>query len=219
MSREQQTTASTSAEHRDAEDISGVTRFPGLLRTCWKLMDIQWANIIAPLLQGLEYSTVIDTGEWPWPQCTAARPKAGLVYCIDIDPENIKFLKQRYGGDKNDFVMLRNDGATLPFFKESRHRLVVLLRCARPLRSRDCTILLKRRLSGTADGRSRFHTLFHYYGKPRGHFSNNPHWRNFMSFELFSHLAIKAGFAIRCGQKIDWGNVPDLDCVFLLRKE
>jgi ubiquinone/menaquinone biosynthesis C-methylase UbiE len=56
-----------------------------------------------------------------------------------------------------------------------------------------------------------------YTGNPGGDFTTNPHWRNFMSKELFAHYAIKEGFKIIEQKVIDW-SVPNLDCLSLIQK-
>ena len=180
-------------------------------------LDIQWANIIAPLLQGLEYSTVIDLASGHGRNARRLAEKARLVYCVDINPENIKFLRQRFADDQR-FVVVHNDGSTLSFFEKSS---VDLLYCFDALVHFDLEIIQSYLKEGYRVLRTGGHAFIHcsnYTGNPGGHFSNNPHWRNFMSFELFSHLAIKAGFAVRHARKIDWGDVRELDCVFLLNK-
>jgi SAM-dependent methyltransferase len=181
-------------------------------------LDIQWANIIAPLLQGLEYSTVIDLASGHGRNARRLAEKARLVYCVDINPENIAFLTRRFAGDQK-FVIVGNDGVTLAFFGDCS---IDLLYCFDALVHFDLEIVQSYLREGYRVLRTGGHAFIHcsnYTANPGGDFSENPHWRNFMSFELFSHLAIKTGFAIRRGRKIDWGDVPDLDCVFLLRKE
>jgi len=180
-------------------------------------LDIQWANIITPLLQGLEYNTVIDLASGHGRNARRLAEKARLVYCVDINPENIKFLRQRFADDQR-FVVVHNDGSTLSFFEKSS---VDLLYCFDALVHFDLEIIQSYLKEGYRVLRTGGHAFIHcsnYTGNPGGHFSNNPHWRNFMSFELFSHLAIKAGFAVRHARKIDWGDVRELDCVFLLNK-
>jgi len=180
-------------------------------------LDIQWANIITPLLQGLEYNTVIDLASGHGRNARRLAEKARLVYCVDINPENIKFLRQRFADDQR-FVVVHNDGSTLSFFEKSS---VDLLYCFDALVHFDLEIIQSYLKEGYRVLRTGGHAFIHcsnYTGNPGGHFSSNPHWRNFMSFELCSHLAIKDGFAVRHARKIDWGDVRELDCVFLLNK-
>src|SRR5205823_10224042 len=52
---------------------------------------------------------------------------------------------------------------------------------------------------------------------PGQNFTLNPHWRNFMSKELFCHLCIRNGLIIEEQQAIDWGSDPCLDCLTVFR--
>ncbi|MDK2921207.1 MAG: hypothetical protein PWR24_764 [Desulfonauticus sp.] len=51
-----------------------------------------------------------------------------------------------------------------------------------------------------------------------GDFRHSPHWRNFMTRELFKHISIKCGFEVVEQKIIDWGEIKDLDCITLLKK-
>ena len=62
--------------------------------------------------------------------------------------------------------------------------------------------------------------LFHHSNNdrfPGSLYSQNPEWRNFMSANLFSHVAMRCGFVVEGQQVIDWGT-ERLDCVTLLLK-
>lgn len=52
---------------------------------------------------------------------------------------------------------------------------------------------------------------------PGGDFRDNPHWRNFMSADIFKDLAIRSGFKVVEQQVFAWGE-PDLDCISVLRR-
>lgn len=63
--------------------------------------------------------------------------------------------------------------------------------------------------------------LFHhsnYEGNPTGHFQSSPSWRNYMSKDLFAHFASRAGLEVVDRITMQWGGVPDLDCLSLMRK-
>jgi ubiquinone/menaquinone biosynthesis C-methylase UbiE len=57
---------------------------------------------------------------------------------------------------------------------------------------------------------------------PGNYYQQNPHWRNFMSKELFAHLAKRSGFKVLEQVLIDWGegaeHYSNLDCITLLLK-
>lgn len=66
-------------------------------------------------------------------------------------------------------------------------------------------------------GRALFHHS-NYTGAPGGIYRNNPHWRNFMSKELFAHVAMRFGFRVVEQSVLQWGTTPSLDCLTLLEK-
>ena len=63
--------------------------------------------------------------------------------------------------------------------------------------------------------------LFHHSnldGHPSSDYKSNPHWRNFMSKNLFAHAAARAGFHVLEQVTMDWDGVRKLDCLTLLEK-
>lgn len=51
------------------------------------------------------------------------------------------------------------------------------------------------------------------------HYGMNPHARNHMSQLMFTEIAARAGLAVVESMIIPWGDVKELDCISLLRKE
>jgi len=80
--------------------------------------DIHWANIIAPMIAEIDYATALDLASGHGRNAQRLAEKAQLVYCVDINPENITFLNRRFAGDQR-FVVVRNDGASLSFCGDS----------------------------------------------------------------------------------------------------
>ena len=56
-----------------------------------------------------------------------------------------------------------------------------------------------------------------YTGSPGGDFTKSPHWRNFMSKELFAHYCAKEGLTILEQRVIDW-TCSKLDCLSVFQK-
>lgn len=64
--------------------------------------------------------------------------------------------------------------------------------------------------------------LFHHSNLdkyPGSDYRNNPHWRNFMSKNLFAHAAARSGLRVLEQVTIDWDEARDLDCLTLVEKE
>jgi ubiquinone/menaquinone biosynthesis C-methylase UbiE len=114
---------------------------------------------------------------------------------------------------------MQNDGTSLPFIPDNH---IDLFYCFDALVHFDLEIVQCYVKEAYRVVRSSGHAFIHssnYTGNPGGDFRENPHWRNFMSSEIFTHLAKKAGFTVVHSRKVAWGGIPDLDCVFLLRKD
>jgi ubiquinone/menaquinone biosynthesis C-methylase UbiE len=181
-------------------------------------MDLHWAEIISPFIGDIQYETALDLASGHGRNALRLGQKASLVYCVDINPENIQFLKNRFSSDPK-YVVLQNDGTSVPFISDN---CIDLFYCYDALVHFDLEIVqcyLKEAYRVIRSGGRAFIHCSNYTGNPGGNFRDNPHWRNFMSCEIFTHLARKADLTVLRADKLAWGGVPDLDCLFLLRKD
>jgi SAM-dependent methyltransferase len=182
------------------------------------VMDRHWAEIIGPFIDNIRYETALDLASGHGRNALWLGKRASLVYCIDIHPENIRVLQSRFALEPK-FVVLQNDGYSLPFIVDGH---IDLFYCYDALVHFDLEIVqcyVKEAYRVIKTGGHAFIHCSNYTGNPGGDFRENPHWRNFMSCEIFTHLARKAGFTVLRVQKLAWGGIPALDCVFLLRKD
>jgi ubiquinone/menaquinone biosynthesis C-methylase UbiE len=181
-------------------------------------MDRHWAEIIGPFMGDIQYETALDLASGHGRNAVRLGEKASLVYCVDINPENIQFLKNRFASAPK-FVIIQNDGYGLPFIADNH---IDLFYCYDALVHFDLEIVqcyVKEAYRVIKSGGHAFIHCSNYTGNPGGDFRDNPHWRNFMSCELFTHLAKKAGFTVSRVDKLAWGGITDLDCAFLLCKD
>jgi ubiquinone/menaquinone biosynthesis C-methylase UbiE len=181
-------------------------------------MDRHWVEIIGPFLGDIQYETALDLASGHGRNAQRLADRAGLVYCVDINPENIRFLRSRFASSPK-FVIIQNDGYSLPSIADNQ---IDLFYCYDALVHFDLEIVqcyVKEAYRVVRTGGHAFIHCSNYTGNPGGDFRDNPHWRNFMSREIFTHLARKAGFRIARVDNLAWGGVPDLDCAFLLRKD
>jgi ubiquinone/menaquinone biosynthesis C-methylase UbiE len=182
------------------------------------VMDRDWAEIIGPFMGDIQYETVLDLASGHGRNALRLARKASLVYCVDINPENIEFLHNRFASTSK-FIIIQNDGSSLPFIANND---IDLFYCYDALVHFDLEIVQSYVKEAYRVIRTGGHAFIHcsnYTGNPGGNFQDNPHWRNFMSCEIFTHLARKAGFTVQRADKLAWGGIPDLDCIFLLRKD
>lgn len=138
------------------------------------------------------------------------------ITLVDINQENLDFCQRRFGNETkiryslccgNNFADIQDASQTAIFCYDAMVHFELL----------DIAAYLKdanRILVG--GGKIWFHhsnAMFSpgvaYYAKPHG--------RNFMSGEIFAHLAIRMGFKVLEQHVIDWGD-KDLDCVSLCEK-
>jgi SAM-dependent methyltransferase len=183
-----------------------------------RTLDAHWTALIGPLLADLTYPVALDLASGHGRNAKRLAEKADQVICVDVNPSNIAFLSRRFADDSR-YLVRQNDGLSLPFCGNAS---IDLFYCFDAMVHFDLEIVQSYVREAARILREGTHAFIHcsnYTGNPGGNFQDNPHWRNFMSLELFTHLARKAGFTILAGKPIAWGNIPDLDCVFLLRKE
>jgi hypothetical protein len=69
----------------------------------------------------------------------------------------------------------------------------------------------------TPKGKGLFHHS-NYNGNPTGKFTDSPHWRNYMTKDLFAHFCSRNGLTILDQVEIDWDRSAKLDCLSLFEK-
>jgi ubiquinone/menaquinone biosynthesis C-methylase UbiE len=143
--------------------------------------------------------------------------QVGSLTLIDINERNIEFCRERFRGlsninfvvnSGNDLFGVNNDEATSLFCYDAMVHFefddvfAYLRELQRVLR-----------LGGRA-------VLHHSNNskQPGNLYSDNTHWRNFMSKELFHHMSHRAGLRVVRQNLLDWGESKSLDCVTLLEK-
>jgi ubiquinone/menaquinone biosynthesis C-methylase UbiE len=145
------------------------------------------------------------------------RNKIECIYAMDINEENIKFCVERFCSialvhplttNGYDFQPLNDESVTAIFCYDAMvhfeyDAVISYLRDA-------FRVLIPGGLA-----------LFHHsnYDKsPGAHYTKNPGSRNFMSKNLFAHIASRAGFKILEQSVINWDRGRKLDCISLIEK-
>jgi ubiquinone/menaquinone biosynthesis C-methylase UbiE len=169
------------------------------------------------LIDGLPRRIVLDLASGHGRNAQRLADGANHIFCVDVNPENIAYLNQRFKGDAR-FTVVHNNGADLSFFADDS---IDLFYCFDAMVHFDIEIVqsyVKEAFRVIGPGGHAFIHVSNFTGRPGGDFRHNPGWRNFMSLDIFTHLALRAGFRVAHARTIDWGNVTDLDCLFLLQK-
>ena len=181
--------------------------------------DEEWTSIVRPFLEGypINYAHTLDLACGRGRNSAALSPLAGRMTLVDVNLENIAACTERFRG-RSGFTFVKNNGFDL---RAVRTRSITFVYCFDSMVHFDLDIVIaylreiSRVLSTNGYG---FIHHSNYTAVPNAPFTANPHWRNFMSRELFAHLCAKAGLVVEAQRLVDWGESRDLDCLTLFRK-
>jgi len=134
---------------------------------------------------------------------------------IDVNPENIIFCRQKYPNKPWRFIV--NNGFDLHEISDTS---VTFIYCLEAAVHFDLEIILSyvkefRRV--LTPGAFAFVHHSNVTKHPGADFRTIPHWRNFMSKDIFAHLCIHNGLQIVDQYIFDQGG-PEADCFSLARK-
>lgn len=181
-----------------------------------KDMDRHWDEVVWPVLsaQEIDYTRTVDFACGRGRNTEKLCDLATSITMVDVNPENIDYCREKFANcPQIDFALcngyeltgIADDSVTFLYsFDSMVHfdlELIIsyLYEFERVLRP-----------GGTA-----FIHHSNYTGSPGADFQQNPHWRNFMSADLFRHVATRAGLEVVRQDVIGWGGVSQLDCLTL----
>jgi|SRR5665213_3376110 len=182
-------------------------------------MDRHWATHINPILvQNLiNYDHVLDLAAGHGRNSARLARHGKKITIVDINPDNIRFCKQRFVGDSR-FAYVCNDGAVLNGIEDNSITFFYTFDSMVHFDIEIVLSYLKEAFRVLAPGGRAFFHYSNFDQSPGADFRKNPHWRNFMSRRLFEHFALRAGFTIVQSGNQPWGKIPDLDAISLLEK-
>jgi SAM-dependent methyltransferase len=181
-------------------------------------MDSQWRTIIWPVIQSCDFTSVVDLAAGHGRNSEKLRHLAKKLYLVDINKENIDFLKNRFLGCKN-IVYVHNDGLSLKEIGDNEVTLVYSFDAMVHFDSDVVRAYLKEFGRILKPGGFGFCHYSNYTEKPTSSYRETSHWRNFMSRELFEHYAWKEGLSPIQSELQDWdGSGRNLDAITLFQK-
>lgn len=144
---------------------------------------------------------------------------AGEVILVDVNRENIDFCKERFSGRSIRYIV--NSGDDLPGVSNNSLTAIFCYDAMVHFELFDVySYLVESHRTLVPGGMALFHHS-NFTGSPENEYKNNPHWRNFMSAQIFRYLASRAGLAVVHQEVIDWGagkRYFQHDCISLVRK-
>ena len=184
-------------------------------------MERQWKELVWPFLTdeqegGINYSETVELAAGHGRNSAKLLPLAGMLYLVDINVENIAFLRRRFGQNPKLHYHV-NNGYSLSFLTTSS---ISFIYCFDAMVHFDSDIVrsyIKEFSRILIPGGRAFAHHSNYTDNPGGDLHDNPGWRNFMSQELFAHYAHKEGLSVIRQKTIDWKRDRTfIDCFTLL---
>jgi ubiquinone/menaquinone biosynthesis C-methylase UbiE len=145
------------------------------------------------------------------------RDKIEHLYVMDVNEENIKFCEERFSKFAQVHPMVNNGYDFQPLKSESVSGVFCYDAMVHFEYDAVISYLKDAFRILVPGGRALFHHS-NYDKSPGAKYTENPGWRNFMSKELFAHIAIRAGFKTLEQSLIDWDGGRKLDCISLIEK-
>lgn len=177
----------------------------------------QWRDLIWPRIHHLDFSSVLDLAAGHGRNSARLREVSDRITIVDINEENIEYCRARFRGD-DAFTFLRNDGLSLAGVADETVSLVYSFDSMVHFDRDVIREYLREFHRVLRPGGSGFIHHSNYVGDPTGEFTKAPHWRNYMSRELFANYCMECGLEVVEQQVIDWGGFPGLDCLSTVRK-
>jgi ubiquinone/menaquinone biosynthesis C-methylase UbiE len=179
-------------------------------------MDQQWTRLIWPFIHDADFDVVLDLAAGHGRNTARLLEHANKLIVVDINEDNVAFCRNRFAGDPRlEYVV--NDGVSLTAIPDAS---LTLIYCFDSMVHFDSDVVrryLREFRRTLRPGGQAFLHHSNYIGNPGGKFTESPHWRNFMSRELFAHYSVLEGLEVARQQVIDW-SVPALDCLSLVRR-
>ena len=182
-------------------------------------MNAHWSVFVQPVLDRhpINFTRSIDFACGYGRNTDKLLELADHVTMIDVNQENIEHCQKKYAGNPRTSITecngydLRNVASeTCTFFYTFDSMVHFPPEIVKSYLPEFYRVM-------SPSGYAFIHHSNYTQAGPKKDFRQNPHWRNYMSAEIFADLARAAGFTVIEQTFHDWG-VPNLDCISLLKK-
>ena len=168
----------------------------------------QWRELVWPFLNddresSINFSNTLDLAAGHGRNSAKLLPLVGKLYLVDINVENISFLRRRFGENSKIHYHV-NDGYSLPFLSNNSISFIYCFDAMVHFDSDVVRAYIREFARILMPGGRVFAHHSNYTGNPGGNPRRNPGWRNFMSRELFAHYAHKEGLSMIRQKTVDW---------------
>jgi len=147
--------------------------------------------------------------------------KATSITLVDINQENISFCKERYSGETK-IKYLVNSGNNFKGIDSNTQTAIFSYDAMVHFEMLDVLEYLKdaNRIL-VNEGKILFHHSNAAFS-PELSYDQKPHWRNFMSADIFAYLALRNGFSVLQQDVFSWDiggeYAKEIDCLSLCQK-
>lgn len=198
--------------------ISGMDRYFDIAEN-EKALNIFWGEKTKfyDMFKKLDLESVVELACGRGRHVQKYQHKAGRITLVDILDKNIEFVKERFK-DYSNIHYYKNNGYDLSELQSDSYTSLFIYDAMVHFELMDIFCYLKETYRILKNGGM---ALFHHSNNSsdyKNSFKDSVQGRNYMDKNLFAYLAYRAGFEIVEQRVIDWGEVPSLDCITLVRK-
>jgi len=156
------------------------------------VMDVQWQSVIWPLISGADFTCTVELAAGHGRNSEKLRPLADRLYVVDINVQNVEFLRHRFA-DFDNIAVVHNNGFDLVDVPDEVATFVYSFDAMVHFDSDVIRAYLGEFRRVLKSGGQGFCHYSNYTGNPTGSYRDHPGWRNFMSVPMFEHYLAKEG--------------------------
>lgn len=192
-------------------------------------LDRHWKHFIEPVVGTRRYDLAIDLAVGWGRNTEMLRRICDKVIGIDINQESIDYCTERFKGIDN-VSFIKTDGAELKGIEDNSVDLMYCFDAMVHFQPEVVDAYVAEFARVLKPGGFGFIHHSNWTNALGGNFQEQPHWRNYMSSELFSYFVYREGLKMLEQKIIDWdesienaaetpGFVEGLDCISCFTKE